>query len=98
MVGRTIVLDGVAHEVIGIAQPGFDFPFAAEVYVPLAFQPSELQSRGDRIVLVIGRLDEAVTIAASQAELASIEFDIARRSPFVAATLAASAISKQTLA
>src|SRR5206468_5547014 len=35
LVGRTVTVDGEAHEVVGIAPRGFRFPDGAEVWAPL---------------------------------------------------------------
>src|SRR5689334_10898387 len=37
IVGRTVPLDGVPYQVVGVAPAGFDYPFGSEVWVPLAF-------------------------------------------------------------
>lgn len=48
VVGRTIRLDGTQYTVIGVAQPRFDFPDAAQLWRPMALGPRP-ECRGCRI-------------------------------------------------
>jgi putative ABC transport system permease protein len=80
LVGRTITLDGLKRTVVGIVPPDFRFPIAeTSVWVPAAFTPDELASRGNYSYYVVGRLKAGVTPAAAQAELTAIS--IAARPP-----------------
>src|SRR5690606_22061413 len=44
IVGRTLYLDGVAREVIGVLPPGFDYPRGTEIYKPYPLTPAERQN------------------------------------------------------
>src|SRR5262249_3782097 len=73
LVGRTITLDGLQRTVVGVVSPDFRYPNGeAAVWVPAAFTPSELASRGNYSYEVAGRLKAGITYAALQAELAAI--------------------------
>jgi putative ABC transport system permease protein len=73
LVGRTITLDGLQRTVIGIVPPDLRYPNAdTSVWVPAAFGPEELASRGNYSYYVIGRLKAGITAAAAEAELAAI--------------------------
>ncbi len=73
LVGRTITLDGLQRTVVGIVPPDFRYPVAdTSVWVPAAFAPAELASRGAYIYYVVGRLKAGVTPAAAQAELTTL--------------------------
>ena len=48
VVGRAIRLDGTQYTVVGVAQPGFDFPDAAQLWRPMAMQHSAQRCRGCR--------------------------------------------------
>ena len=73
VVGRTIALDGLQRTVVGIVPPDFRYPAAdTSVWIPAAFPPAELASRGSYIYYVVGRLKAGVTPGAAQAELTTI--------------------------
>ena len=70
MVGRTVNVDGRAHEVIGIVPPGVDLMDSRpEVWLPIGVHPVIRRIRTSHIVNVIGRLKDGVTAQAAQTEL-----------------------------
>jgi len=79
VVGRTVQLDGDPYEVAGVlpsgAQlvPGTDLPEAPEAWIPLSFQPSELQpmSRNFHTLQVVARLAPGETLAQARQELSA---------------------------
>src|SRR5262245_2363126 len=84
IVGRSIVLDGVAHEVLGVMPASFAYPETAQVWTPLAPSPrfAELmQSRGAMWLQVIGRLKPGVARGTAQAELDAIASGLERQYP-----------------
>ena len=54
LVGRTLTLDGESYTVTGIMPAGFEFPVAADVWVPLA--PSPVRDRDEHDIAMLGRL------------------------------------------
>ena len=73
LVGRTITLDGLQRTVVGIVPPDFRYPAAdTSVWIPAAFAPAELASRGAYVHYVVGRLKAGITPAAAQAELTTL--------------------------
>jgi len=81
VIGRTIRLDRHSAEVVGVMPAGFQFPLRglpfndtpAELWVPVAFTPIELQSQGSMYNNgVIGRLKAGVSHAQAQAEADSL--------------------------
>jgi len=78
--GRTIILGGVAHTVVGVLPADFRLP-AVDVLVPMAFEPFALAQRGNRALTVIARLADGVTLASARAELDGIAAELARRYP-----------------
>ena len=84
LVGAQVAVNGRSFTVVGIMPAKFEFPlplfgvqggtFAerADIWKPIAFTKSELESRGSRSYGVIGRLKPNVTIAQAQAEADTI--------------------------
>lgn len=68
IVGRTIQLEGLSYEVIGVAPAGFDFPNGANAWVPRRLNPTGC-ARGCHTFSAIGRLKPNATIASATAEL-----------------------------
>ena len=77
VLGRTIALDGVTHEVVGVMPPGFALPTdfgedAAEptqLYVPRAPEPDELVDFGNHGDHTAARLRPGATAARATSEL-----------------------------
>jgi putative ABC transport system permease protein len=69
VVGKTITLDGVAHTVIGVMPPGFDFPNHARLWRPVAIT---LNPHQQRMSPVFGRLRPGVTVEQARAELVAV--------------------------
>ena len=81
MLGRDILLDGVAHTVIGILQK--DSPFdrtVAQIWKPLAFQPSNM-TRDFRWLGASAKLKPGMTLALARAEMDVIGRRIANAYP-----------------
>lgn len=76
-VGRTIEVNGVAQEIVGVMPPGFrlplDFtaPTATEVWLPLVVQGGE-ENRGNHGLHVAARLRPGVTLAQANAALDAV--------------------------
>ncbi len=72
-VGRTIEVDGVMREVIGIMPAGVDLMDRhVELWLPLQLAPAIRQYRASHFLSVLGRLKDQVTPAQAEAELASL--------------------------
>ncbi|RPI23627.1 MAG: ABC transporter permease, partial [Acidobacteria bacterium] len=73
IVGRTIEVDGLTREVIGITPAGFDLMNnRVEVWLPLQLAPAFRQFRESHFLNVLGRLKDDVTAEQAEAELASL--------------------------
>lgn len=97
MVGRTMVLNGVAFTVVGILNPGFTTPQGTpDVFMPIGYYPNrgDLDTRGRGGVTAFGRLKEGVSIAAAQSDLDRVSARLAELYP---ATNAGSSASVQPL-
>lgn len=78
IVGRSIILGGRPHTVIGVLSREQQFP-AGDAFVPL--HASRNSDRGDHWLNLVGRLRPAATVESAQTELAGIARDLGRRHP-----------------
>jgi predicted permease len=82
VVGRAIVLNGRAHEVVGVLGPGFRYPSReVELWAPLYIPPAALADRRDYSYLAVARLKPGVSIEAARAHMATIADQLAREYP-----------------
>jgi putative ABC transport system permease protein len=72
-VGRTVLLDGVAHTIVGVLPPeaGQGLFIDTDVFTPLVLDPVRAE-RGQRTLLVTARLKAGVTRAQAGTDLESI--------------------------
>ena len=81
MLGRAIVLNGVPHTVVGVLPKGGPFDrAAAQIWKPLAFQPSNM-TRDFRWLGASARLKPAVTLEQARAEMSVIGQRMANEYP-----------------
>ena len=91
ILGRTIVIDGVPTEIVGVMPPGFGCPPAvvlrgaapaepAELWLPHAVD-LEAGQRGAHYLAVIGRLAPGVTVDGAHREMNDIQAQIEREFP-----------------
>jgi putative ABC transport system permease protein len=67
MIGRTITVNGVAHTVVGIMPPDFEYLGPQDVFVPMRVNPAS-QNEGNNWT-AIGRLKQGVTTDQARSEL-----------------------------
>jgi predicted permease len=73
LIGRTIVIDGLARTVIGVVPQDFRFPNTeTSVWVPAAYSPEELANANAYNYYAVARLRSGVDLAAAQAELDAV--------------------------
>lgn len=85
--GRSVRFDGRLREVVGIMPRGFDFPRAADMWIPLvptlhAVSTADLdalENRGLAVLFVIGRLRVDVPLDVAQTQLTSIHRQLPRQ-------------------
>jgi putative ABC transport system permease protein len=74
IVGRSVMVDGEAHVVVGIAPRGFRFPEGAEIWAPLVLPPPGTEDRDRHYLSAIGslaagrRFEDAVNVMALAAQ------------------------------
>src|SRR6185295_1199878 len=82
-IGRTLRLDGVPYEVVGIAPPDVTFPGTPDLWRPLVFTEANLsdRQRGAQWVGVLGRLKPGVELAPANAAVAVVADRLAKQFP-----------------
>jgi putative ABC transport system permease protein len=65
-IGRELLLDERRYTVVGVMPGRFAFPYAAAVWVPWRFDPSDGRNGS---IAVFGRLRDGVTLARTQADI-----------------------------
>jgi len=70
IVGRSILMNGVPTEVVGVMPDGFEFPSNTRAYLPLGLDRSSQGGRGGHSYTAVGRRAPGVTQADLDAELA----------------------------
>jgi putative ABC transport system permease protein len=79
-IGRSVLVNGTAHTIVGIMPPGFAFPERQDLWIPLV--PLEhTRGRSDRGLLAYGRLKPGATVEQARAEIAGIAVRLERQYP-----------------
>src|SRR4030095_380084 len=87
IVGRLITINGRPTVVVGIMPPALDFPFGAELWLPLALTATQSAQRDTRNLQVLAHLKPGVTLQAAQSDLQSVARRIEQEFPFTNAGL-----------
>ena len=72
IIGKTINLDGVPHEVIGIVPGSQAFIRRAQVWLPLAWTPEDRAIRSNHNYLAIAKLKAGVSVERAQIDLTAV--------------------------
>jgi len=81
IIGQTLTLNSRSFTVVGIMPAGFEFPREAELWVPLAWDDNERQTRSDHNYLVIARLKQNVSPEQAKAEMSTISSRLEQQYP-----------------
>ena len=81
IIGQTLTLNSRTFTVVGIMPAGFEFPREAELWVPLAWDDNERQTRSIHDYLVIARLKQNVSLEQAQAEMNTISSRLEQQYP-----------------
>src|SRR5262249_53936401 len=87
--GRSVVIDGKLHTVIGVAPPGFDYPHGNDVWLPPRRTVPELgQDIGDETLVrglgylgAIARLGPGIMLEQAQSEMTGINSRLVEQYP-----------------
>lgn len=70
MVGRSVLVDGRAHEIVGIMPPGADLmDHRTEIWLPLSVDTARRQDRGAHFLSIVARLAAGTSLPAAHSEL-----------------------------
>ena len=81
VIGSSITVNGRDLTIVGVMPPNFDFPFATELWIPLALTPQERTNRETRNLQVVAELKPGITTAQAQSEMITIADQIERQYP-----------------
>src|SRR5439155_1618989 len=82
VIGKTLVLDGKAYAVVGVAPPDFAFPKPnTQMWIPLTFSAADKNDHEHRSLSVIGRLKAGVNLKRGQAEIDTVASRLATQYP-----------------
>jgi len=79
VLGQSLILNGRSYEIVGVAPDGFDYPEAADVWIPRSLPDS--CARGCHTWHAIGRLAPGATLAAAQSEADGIAANLSQAYP-----------------
>jgi putative ABC transport system permease protein len=71
VVGETVLLSGIAYEIVGVAPAGFEFPRGAQFWLPTYLDVEEC-GRGCNVLRAIGRMAPGATLELAQQEATAI--------------------------
>jgi predicted permease len=82
IVGRTISMSDVKHEVVGVAPPSFVF-ISREIdyWVPMQFSPEEAATRRSHYLNVVARLKPGVSLEAADSDMRAIARRLSEQHP-----------------
>jgi putative ABC transport system permease protein len=73
IIGREVRMSSQPYTIIGVMPPAFDFTAdSEELWVPIAFTPTQLAEHDEHYLSVIGRLAPGVSLEQARAELRAI--------------------------
>src|SRR3712207_1059018 len=81
VIGQTVTLNSRPYNVVGVMPPGFEFPQEAELWVPLAWDAAERQTRSIHDYLVVARLRPDASLEQARAEMNTISARLERQYP-----------------
>ncbi|MFW6078570.1 MAG: ABC transporter permease [Gemmatimonadota bacterium] len=83
IVGRTVMLDGAAHTVVGVMPPGYAAPYDARIWRPFIPTTDPVRRRAFHNIRAVGRLAADTDTEAADGELDGIMATLAEAHPDV---------------
>jgi len=82
LVGRTVLLNGLPHTIVGIAPRALAVMTGGDVWTPLTIDPAH-EIRLNHVINVVARLKPHVTLEQARHEMAAVSIDIGKQYPEV---------------
>jgi putative ABC transport system permease protein len=92
-VGRVFSLGGRNYTIIGVMPDEFDYPLAAEVWVPMTFTPAEKNERVFHSLLAVGLLKPGVSVDQAKMDLQAVAKSLNHEYPKTNDGLSATVVS-----
>ncbi len=90
VIGREVLLSGEKHTIVGVMPARFQFLESdIQAWVPMAFTPDQLAQRGSHYLQVVARVKPGVSTEQANAEIQSIQRQIAQDHPNAAGRISA---------
>lgn len=82
VIGRRILLENDPYVVIGVMEPGFDYPVrTAQIWTAMRFENKDFEDRSDNYLIVLARLRRGVSIDQARAEMRLVALRLKRQYP-----------------
>jgi len=81
VVGRSVLIDGRSHTVIGVLPAKLSYPSDARVWLPLVFSAEDRAVRGIHDFLVLARLKKGVSVETARTQMNAIASRLAAQYP-----------------
>jgi predicted permease len=82
IVGRTILMNDVRHEVVGVAPPAFAFRDRdIDYWIPMQLPPQQVNTRQSHFLNVVARLKPGVSVDAANVDMKTIAAQMTERYP-----------------
>ena len=81
IIGRDIRMNGEPYQVVGVLPPGMYDRLPMQLWVPLSFEPEQINNHEVHFILVMGRLKDGVSIDQAQSEMNGIAAQLQNEYP-----------------
>ncbi len=81
IIGRSVLIDGTPHTIIGVLPKDFPKFGDEKIFCPLVFALDRVNDRGSRYFGVIGRLQPDISVAGAQNRMAELSDRLAKQFP-----------------
>ncbi len=83
IVGRRLNINGISYAVVGVMPAGFQYPNDADMWGPLAFQPSDLvpNNRGNHGLEVLARIKPDLSLEQARSDMKALTKAVEEQNP-----------------
>ena len=91
-IGRTVELNFVKYDVVGVMPATFNYPEAIDVWIPIEMTVDNLGHRGGYSYRVLGRMKAGVTLAQAQGDMSGVAKGLEEEFPITNSKLGAKVV------